>query len=991
MFPRQHSVAIIGTLCIAVALEASFASPGQAAQPNAATPISADQTNAQAEHSAAVVSLNGPMWSLAPDPKNEGRDQKWWEKPVAGAKTADVPCTIQEVFPGCHGVAWYWREFTAPANPHADGRYLLRFWGVDYLADVWVNDVYIGQHEGANDPFTLDATKAIKPQAVNRIAVRVLNPTSTPIDGVLLPETAHTSKNDGGLNWGGLMDSVELLVVPVVRVEDLFIRPDPKTGRIRVQVNLRNAGAQAVRERLSLSVAPASGGEILDAVRLDRELPPGDTVVEATLQVEHLRLWELNDPYLYRVAARVNSVKNAEDCDERAARCGFRDFRFENGYFRLNGRRIFLRSALTCGDTPATLTANRDPELPRRDLINCKAMGFNMVRFLTGVSNRFQFDMCDEIGLLIYQENYASWCMQASAKLAERFDRSTAAMVQRDRNHPSVVMWGILNETFKGPVFDHAATVLPLVHSLDDTRMVMLSSGGWDKSGLAFANPGDAQWQNTLFDQHPYQQLPHNAGVINTLRTLNDGSKSVFISEYGIGSAQDVVRITRHFEQLGKTSLGWAVPHRQMLDAFMADWNRWNLGGTFANPEDYFQQCEAWMAGLRKLGVNAIRANPRVVGYSMTALQDPIMSGEGLTTLFRELKPGTVDAMFDAFAPLRFCLFVEPVQAYRGQKVRLEAVLANEDVLAPGDYPVRLQVVAPNRANVFDRTISLTIPNPKDKAEPGFTLPVFADDVLIDGPAGKYRFLATFQRGAAAAGSDVEFYVADPAEMPRVDSEIVLWGDDAGLGNWLNAHGVKTRAFAPESSASREVILVGNSPAAGGAEAFRELAKHIARGSHAVFLCPKVFAKGDDPTGWLPLANKGILQAMPAWLYHKDDWAKSHPIFDGLPAGGILDHTFYREMLVNVGFTGQDPPAEAVAGSIDTSQLTYGSWLTMAVYNFGEGHFTLNTFQIRETLGVDPVAERLLRNMLRYAARDVSKPLVELPANFDQQLKAMGY
>jgi len=62
----------------------------------------------------------------------------------------------------------------------------------------------------------------------------------------------------------------------------------------------------------------------------------------------------------------------------------------------------------------------------------------------------------------------------------------------------------------------------------------------------------------------------------------------------------------------------------------------------------------------------------------------------------------------------------------------------------------------------------------------------------------------------------------------------------------------------------------------------------------------------------------------------------------------------------------------------------------VSVYNLGAGRFILNTLRIRENLGKDPVAERLLRNMLRYAARDVSKPLVELPDDFDAQLKAMG-
>ena len=220
--------------------------------------------------------------------------------------------------------------------------------------------------------------------------------------------------------------------------------------------------------------------------------------------------------------------------------------------------------------------------------------------------------------------------------------------------------------------------------------------------------------------------------------------------------------MTRHYEQLGNTSCEDAVIYRRFLDQFMADWNRWNMGDTFANPEDYFHQCVAWMAPMRKLGTNAIRANPHVIGHSVTGTQDQGLTGEGLTAnIFRELKPGVVDAMFDAFAPLRWCLFVEPVQVYRGRKAKLEAVLANEDMLAPGDYPVRLQVVGPRGETVFDRTIAVKIPDPKGKPEPAFAMPVFAEDVVIDGPSGKYRFLATFEKGAAAAGGDVEFYVAD--------------------------------------------------------------------------------------------------------------------------------------------------------------------------------------------------------------------------------------
>ena len=148
-----------------------------------------------------------------------GREEKWFETPRPEAKPTRVPGIIQEVFPCYHGVAWYWREFTPAANPHAGGRYLLRFWNVDYLADVWVNGVHVGQHEGACEPFVLDVTDAVKPGVANRLAVRVLNPTNEPIDGIRLQETAHTAKTvpwrpGRGGNWGGLCDSVEFIVVP---------------------------------------------------------------------------------------------------------------------------------------------------------------------------------------------------------------------------------------------------------------------------------------------------------------------------------------------------------------------------------------------------------------------------------------------------------------------------------------------------------------------------------------------------------------------------------------------------------------------------------------------------------------------------------------------------------------------------------------------------------------------------------------------------------
>ena len=207
------SVAVLLVLGAGIARAGEPATAGSVAQPLSST----------------VVSLDGAGWLLATDPTNMGREEQWFATPRLEAKPTQMPWIIQDAFPGYHGVAWYWREFDAPANPHADGRTLLRFWAVDYLAEVWLNGSRIGQHEGGESPFVLDVSEAIRAGGKNLLAVRVLNPTNEPIDGIVLSETPHRNKvipyrAGASYNHGGIVDSVELLVVPPIRFDDLFAR-----------------------------------------------------------------------------------------------------------------------------------------------------------------------------------------------------------------------------------------------------------------------------------------------------------------------------------------------------------------------------------------------------------------------------------------------------------------------------------------------------------------------------------------------------------------------------------------------------------------------------------------------------------------------------------------------------------------------------------------------------------------------------------------------
>jgi hypothetical protein len=161
--------------------------------------------------------------------------------------------------------------------------------------------------------------------------------------------------------------------------------------------------------------------------------------------------------------------------------------------------------------------------------------------------------------------------------------------------------------------------------------------------------------------------------------------------------------------------------------------------------------------------------------------------------------------------------------------------------------------------------------------------------------------------------------------------------------------------------------------------------RRVSGGSSVVFLHLGMLGDGRQAMRWAPIEPKGTIAAIDVvgGFYRKDDWAKDHPIFAGLPAGGIMDYSFYREIIPLTVMTGVPAPAEAVCGAIRSSggveANSYGSGLHIAVYKLGAGRVILNNLKVRENLGKDPAAERLLRNMLNYAATNPSTSGTKCP------------
>ncbi|WP_158748772.1 glycoside hydrolase family 2 protein [Acidobacterium sp. S8] len=969
-----------------------------------------------------VMPLN-EGWSISIDPDNVGRNNAWFQQAQPSAKEVPIPSTIQQAYPRYHGLAWYWLEFKPQRNPWTRGRYLLRFHAVDYLADVWLNGKHVGTHEGGETPFVFDVTDTLHPDRNNKLAVRVLNPDDLPIDGIMLAETPHRNKvvnfaNGNFYDYGGIIEPVELLFVPAFHLSDICVSPDWQTGNLRVRATVHNDSGKPISAGLHFSVISEATGDSHSTDAIAFKAPVGSTAAHHEMNIKNHHLWDLDDPYLYRLHLWIDS-DGAEGTHEVSTSFGFRDFRLVNGYFRLNGKRRFLRCTHTGNHVPFGQVIPPDgyADLLRRDLLYAKASGFNAIRFLSGVALPYQLDLCDELGLLVYEESSGSWLLKDSPQMKRRYEDSLREMIVRDRNHPSVAIWGLLNETGEGPVFREAEACLPLVRSLDDTRLVLLSSGRFDghlEIGSA-SNPKNSTWEyvwgkeqpgaghvamayfasgSGSGDFHLYPTVPQTQERNQMMRTLGEDSKPIFLSEYGIGSMMNVIHELRMYEQAGiPENAEDFVLMQSMAEKLSADWIRFGMDAAYPYPEILLEMSQKKMAQHRLLGFNLIRSNPKICGFNLTGMLDHAMTGEGVWRFWRDWKPGMFDAMRDGWAPVRWCLFVEPMHTYAGRPITLEAVLANEDALQAGSYPATFRVWGPNGI-AWDKPAVISIPDKTSEDTP-FALPVMKEEAVIHGPAGRYELVPSIKKGVAPPETSCRFYISDPTSLPFLQQDIVTLGVSHDVETWLKSHGVSARPFAGEPTEKRDVILVGDIPSGKPTTSeWRSLAKHMATGSTVIFLSPLVFARDEKTSAWLPLANKGRVYRFHDWLYHKECVAKPHQVFEGLEANGILDWYYFGPVLPSYLFDGQDTPHDVIAAAFAAGYSTpggYASGILLGAYLFGAGQFVVNSFPVLEHIDKHPVADRLLLNLIRYADTVSQVKPAALPADFDIKLKEIGY
>ncbi|QGQ94278.1 hypothetical protein EHS13_04840 [Paenibacillus psychroresistens] len=968
--------------------------------------------------------LNGP-WMLLTDPDNRGLEERWCEGDRDGkALAAPVPGLIHEVYPGYHGIVWYWHCFHSDMIVENGERLFVKFGAADYMVQVWLNGQLLGGHEGGETPFQLDVTNSIRLNEANLMAVRLLNPTTESIDGISLKQTPHRHKSNELLpglvhNYAGIYYPVELIKTSVAWISDVFANPLTAADQIKLAISVNNYYSSELKGRLTVYVRSADSAIPVVSQAIDLAIKPLEHLHELVIPISQPRLWSLDDPHLYNIEVYLKTtIKDNIVKSSFHTRCGFRDFCVKNGYFRLNNKRIFLRAAHTGNHYPISWVVPQDQGLLRKDLVYAKACGFNMIRFISGAAHPVQLDFCDEMGLLVYEETNASWHyadsykgdisehLDDSPELQRRYRHSYNEMIKRDRNHPSVVIWGLLNETYDGPVFYYAKNYLKELRKLDDSRLVLLNSGRFDGqlSIGSVSNPRSYDWEyewggeapgmpraakewgqevpayvEHAGDIHAYPVQPQSSEDDQFIRTVGKNTKPVFLSEYGVASQADAIGSVRMYEQLGvRNDLAEVVLFRAIAESYLKDMDKYQMNDIYAFPEDMIVDSQRFQARLRLKGLDQIRSNPKICGYNLTGLLDHAISGEGLWDYWRVWKPDTLDAISNGFAPLRWCLFSSQMHGYSSSKLRVEAVLANEDILKAGGYPVDFKIRGP-QGTVWEKKTWLHIPEPDYGEECSLASYVLDEEIMLEGCAtGEYEMSAVMQQGGKPAGGRLKFYITNPETLVSKGDSVTLWGIDTAITNWLRSTGLQCRDFELPALECREVILIGKPNVS--FDQWEKLLGRIARGGTAIFLEPSVFQREEDTLGWLPLERKGKLNNFYDSVYHKDCVAKNHEIFAGLQAQGVMDWDYYGRIIPHHMFEVEEAPSDTAAAAFALGYLCtggYASGLLFGGYSFGEGQFFINTFHILEQVNSHPAADRLLLNIIQYASRDLKKTISE--------------
>lgn len=407
---------------------------------------------------------------------------------------------------------WYQREFTVPSNWKND-KILLHFGAVDWKADVWVNDVKVGQHTGGYTPFSFDITPALNNSGANKLVVKVWDPT----DEGFQPRGKQVNKPEG--IWytpvSGIWQTVWIEPVPENHIENIKITPDIDQKILKVETFINDYGStNKVIVKIKEGARAIATSQAINNVPIEVLMP------------DNMRLWSPDDPFLYSVEVELwNDNKQVDKVDSYAAMRKYSMKRDDKGIVRLqlNNKDLFQFGPLDQGWWPDGLYTAPSDEALRFDVEKTKDLGFNMIRKHVKVEPARWYTHCDQLGMIVWQDmpngdrgpewqmhNYFTGTERARSQESEaNFRKEWKEVIDYLYSYPSIGGWVPFNEAwgqFK------TQEISDWTKEYDPSRLVNPASGG------NHYTVGD------MLDLHHYP---------NPTMYLYDAQRATVLGEYG--------------------------------------------------------------------------------------------------------------------------------------------------------------------------------------------------------------------------------------------------------------------------------------------------------------------------------------------------------------------------------------------------------------------------------------------------------------------------
>ena len=362
------------------------------------------------------------------------------------------------------GVAWYRKRFTVPKEKEGE-RVYVRFDGVFRDSTIYLNEYYISRNESGYTGFVCDITDFVNYGGENVIAVRV----------------DATGREGWWYEGGGIYRHVWLEYKNnIAAVADgVFVKATPdlsaKTAKIEITAEIENYNTETKEVAVKTDILTSDGAFIIKTEGMLTIDAYETARYTGFVEIDNITLWDLNNPYLYK--ARVRVYEGSTELDANTVTFGIRETRFDADQgFYLNGKSIKIKGLCLHHDhagvgigIPDSVNEYRIKQIMR--------MGANAVRISHYPASPVLLDICDRLGVLVFEE-------QRRMSSAPDDLENLKAMVKRDRNHPSIFLWGIGNEEIFAqdrPEMARATVTMKMaVRKLDPTRPITSAVVCWN-------------------------------------------------------------------------------------------------------------------------------------------------------------------------------------------------------------------------------------------------------------------------------------------------------------------------------------------------------------------------------------------------------------------------------------------------------------------------------------------------------------------------------